>query len=66
MSKVYKLRTDEVEEVDFFLQPEDWGDVVQPAAMEGYNYQEKVFSFKEISKEKYYRYAQIINDYNLL
>lgn len=58
--------TDEVEEVDFFLQPEDWEDVVQPAAMDGYNYLEEVFTFKEISKKEYYRYAQIINDYNLL
>ena len=51
---------------EFCAVPEDYAEVMDLYAEDGYNCTEEYYSFKEITKEEYEKYSKIIDEYNNL
>lgn len=57
---------EEDEESDdvYILCPDDYDEVVEPCDQDGYNCEEVVYTFKEITQTQYLEYLRIISEYN--
>ena len=61
-----EIDVDDTPEVDYFLIPDDYEDVMEYYAEDGYNCIRDTYEFKEISILQADEYSDIINDYNKL
>ena len=48
----------------YFLEPEDWKEVVMPRAEDGYHFSCIFYQFKQITQEEFLDYLEIIGKYN--
>lgn len=55
---------EEVNEFDYFLTPDDYEEIMEFSGEDGYNCEEITYTFKEITKEQYLDYLEIIDKYN--
>lgn len=50
--------------IKYFLEPEDWEEVVMPHAEDGYHFSCIFYQFKQITQEEFLDYLEIIGKYN--
>ena len=61
-----KGREEEIELLkgEYFLMPDDYEEVMEFCGQDGYNCEEPFYKFREISKDLYLDYLEIIGKYN--